>query len=119
MVESNGYDGEELQRFLKAIARQDEELAKLKSEHMTKCKGPRGKIKDTMKAVREAEININAFRVKLAQQRDEIKHDKRVAVMEADDAEALEMIETALGQMADTPLGKAALARARPAEAHP
>jgi hypothetical protein len=111
---SNGYDGEQLQRFLKQIGKQHDELDKLKSEHMGKCKGPRGKIKETMKAAREAEIDMPALRVKVAQHLAERKHQKRVEALEADSAEALELINAALGDLADTPLGKAATARSRP-----
>lgn len=110
---TNGYDGKQIQGFLKNIGKQHDELDKLKSEHMLRCKGPRSHIKETMKAVREAEINVAAFRVELKRHLEERKHEKRVAALEDDDAEAHELIETALGELADTPLGKAAIARGR------
>jgi hypothetical protein len=110
---TNGYDGEALKRFLKSIDKQHDELDKLKSEHMSNCKGPRGKIKETMKAVREAEINMPAFRVELKKHLEMRKHEKRVAALEADEADALQLIEEALGEYADTPLGQAAIARSK------
>ena len=110
---TNGYDGDELKRFIKGIDRQHDELDRLKSEYMTKCQGPRGKIKETMKAVREAEINVPAFRVELKHHLDARKHDKRVAALEDDDAEAYDLIVDALGDYGDTPLGKAAIARTK------
>jgi hypothetical protein len=113
MTAGNGYDGEELHAFLKSIATQHDELDKLKAAHMAKCKGPRGKIKSTMKSVRESEINVNAFRVELKKFLDDRKHQKRVEALEPDDAEAHEMIRQALGPYADTPLGQAAVKRGR------
>lgn len=111
---SNGYDPAELQRYLEAVEREHDELDSLKSQHMLNCKGPRGRIKETIEAVREADINVVAFRVALKQRLAERKHEKRVAELEDDDADAYERIEQALGAFADTPLGEATLKRARP-----
>jgi hypothetical protein len=113
MTAGNGYDGEELQAFLQSIGTQHDELDKLKANHMAKCKGPRGKIKSTMKSVREAEINLNAFRVELKKFLADRKHQKRVEALEPDDAEAHELIRAALGPYADTPLGQAAVKRGK------
>ena len=114
MASTNGYDGEEIKRFLGMISHEHDELDKLKSAYMTKCKGPRGKLKNIMKEARESEINLNAFRVRVKQYLDDRKHQKRLAGLEDDDAEAYNMIVEALGDLGDTPLGQAALARARP-----
>ena len=114
MASTNGYDGEEIKRFLGMISDQHDELDKLKSAYMTKCKGPRGKLKNIMKEARDSEINLNAFRVEVKKYLDERKHQKRLAGLEDDDAEAYNMIVEALGGLGDTPLGKAALARAKP-----
>jgi hypothetical protein len=113
---TNGYDGDALERFINEIEAQHDELDKLKSEHMLACKGPRGRIKETLQAVREADVNVVAFRVALKQRLDQRKHERRVEELEADDADAYEMIAHALGNLAETPLGQAALAKARPAK---
>lgn len=110
---SNGYDPEQLQGFLEAIVCEHDELDELKCKHMLECKPARARIKQTLKAVHDAEINLTAFHVALKKRLAERKHAKRVAELEADDAADLEAIEKALGEFAETPLGQAALARAR------
>jgi DNA-binding phage protein len=114
MADSNGYDGEEIQRFLNAISHEHDELDKLKSAYMLKCKGPRGKIKGVMKSARDSEVNLVAFRAAVKKYLDDRKHQKRLAGLEDDDAEAYDLIVEALGGLGDTPLGQAALARAKP-----
>jgi hypothetical protein len=114
MPESNGYDGDELQRYLDAIAREDDELDRLKGEHMSACKGPRGRIKDTKKAAREAGINMTAFNTVLAKYRDDRAQERRVAELEPDDADAYELMREALGEFGETELGQAALRKAKP-----
>jgi hypothetical protein len=111
---TNGYDGDELRRFLDAIGREDDELASLKGEYMERCKGPHARIKDTMSAVREAEINLAAFRVLLKQHRADRRLQERVAGLEGDDAAAYGLLLEALGDFGNTELGQAALRRAKP-----
>lgn len=110
---SNGYDKVKLKQFVDAIEREQDKLDELKIDHMNACKGPRGRIKQITKAAREEDIDIDAFRVTLKRRMDERKHAKRVAELEDDSRDAYEMIEEALGEYADTPLGQAALARAK------
>jgi hypothetical protein len=108
---SNGYDGDELKGYLDAIEAEHEELDKLKSAHMLACKGPRGRIKETMDAVREAEIKMPAFKAVLARRLAERKLARQVAELEDDDAHAHGLMLAALGEFATTPLGQAAIAR--------
>lgn len=111
---SNGYDGDALKGYLDAIEAEHDELDRLKSDHMLKCKGPRGRIKETMAAVRKAEIKMPAFKVVLARRLAERKLARQVAELEDDDAHAHDLMLAALGEFATTPLGQAAIARARP-----
>jgi len=113
---SNGYDGEALNRYIQAIDREHDALDIFRSEYMLKCKGPRGRIKETLKAVRADAVSMPAFREVLAKHLADRKHDKRLAALEADDADAYDLMVEALGPYADTPLGKAALNRMRPQE---
>jgi hypothetical protein len=108
---SNGYDGDQLKEYLEAIEAEHDELDKLKSAHMLACKGPRGRIKETMAAVREAEIKMPAFKAVLARRLAERKLARQVAELEDDDAHAHELMLAALGEFANTPLGRAAIAR--------
>jgi hypothetical protein len=108
---SNGYDGDELKGYLDAIEAEHDELDKLKSAHMLACKGPRSRIKETMDAVREAEIKMPAFKVVLARRLAERKLARQAAELEDDDAHAHDLMLEALGEFATTPLGQAAIAR--------
>lgn len=109
----NGY-GEQIQSFLDQIGKLDDELLSLRGEYMAACKGPRGRIKDVLAQVREADINGPAFRELLTQHRDERRRQARVEALEADDRDAYDTLLDALGEFGDTPLGKAALDRAKP-----
>jgi hypothetical protein len=114
MPGTNGYDGDELQRYLNAIDREDDELASLKGEYMERCKGPRSRIRDLMSTVREAEINMAGFRVLLKKHRSDRRLEQRVAALEEDDGAAYKLMREALGDFGDTELGQAALRRAKP-----
>ena len=111
---SNGYDGDQLGRFLDQIDRIDDELMTLKGEYMAACKGPRSRIKDVLAQVREADVNMTAFREALTDHRNERKRQARLDALEADDRDAYELIAEALGDYGETPLGEAALRRAKP-----
>ena len=113
---SNGHDGDELGRFLDALDRENDELDKLKSEYMLACKGPRGRIRETMKAAKESGISMVAFREVITQHIFERKSVKRLEDLEPDDRMSFEQMMEALGvDFAETPLGQAALSKARPA----
>ena len=92
------------------------ELATLKGEYMQRCQGPRGRIKSVMAAAKEAGVNTVAFRATVAKHRAARKLQARLENLEADDRYAFDMIQEALGEFGDTPLGAAALDRARPRE---
>jgi hypothetical protein len=110
---TNGYDSVALSGFLGEIAEVDAELASLKGEYMAACKGPRQRIKEILATAKEADINIVAFRELLARHRDARKAERRIADLEDDDRSAFELMLEALGEFGSTPLGKAALDRAK------
>lgn len=111
---SNGFEGEQLERYLKEIEKADDELASLKSSHMEACKQPRSWVRDTMASAKEAGINMAAFRAVVVAHRADRKVDARIAELEADDAADFEAMQEALGAFGDTDLGKAALRKAKP-----
>jgi hypothetical protein len=110
----NGVDGAALERFLTAIDKLDDELMSLKGEYMANCRGPRQRIKDILAQARESDINMVAFRELLHAHRDDRKRQARIEALEADDRDAYEILEEALGEFGDTELGQAALSRAKP-----
>ena len=113
MTLSNGYNGAELRNFLGQISGFDDELASLKGDYMVRCRGPRSRIKDVMAQARESGVNMTAFRELLADQRYARARMARIDALEDDDAFAFDRLLEALGEFGDTPLGAAALARAR------
>jgi hypothetical protein len=110
---TNGYDANALNGFLAQIAEVDDELMSLKGEYMAACKAPRQKIKSILAEVREGGVNLTAFREILTRHRDARRAERRIADLEADDLDAYSMMEQALGEFGNTPLGQAALDRAK------
>jgi hypothetical protein len=110
---SNGFDGDQLKAYLAEIDKADDALIKLKVEHMSACKAPRGRIKAVMKEARET-VNIEAFRAVVKKHRAERKIEQRIDELEADDRADYDSMLDALGAFADTPLGDAALKKAKP-----
>lgn len=111
---SNGFDGEQLERYLDEIDKADDKLLKLKSDHMLACKAPRAAIKGVMKEARNAGVNMNAFRSVVAKHRSERKIEEQIAQLEADDHADYQQMLIALGDFGTTELGEAALKRAEP-----
>jgi uncharacterized protein (UPF0335 family) len=115
-MDGNGGPLAGLQGYLSEIDRQDDELDSLRGQYMSDCKGPRAAIKDIMASAREAGINMKAFRELLAEHRSQRRHEKRLAALEPEDLDSYDQMEQALGEFRTTPLGGAALERAKQRE---
>jgi hypothetical protein len=113
---TNGFDGAQIESFLKVIDGADDELIALKTEHMRACKGPRGKIRGAMTQAKENGLNMSAFRALVAKHRGERKIDQQLSELEADDHADYQQMLVALGEFGDTPLGQAALDKLKPHE---
>jgi hypothetical protein len=112
---SNGsVSGEALSRYLNEIDRQDDKLLQYASEHMERCKGPRGKIREVMQQAKHDGLNMSAFRLSVRKHRSERKIAAKMAELEADAAADYEAMQEALGEFGETELGQAALKRAAP-----
>jgi hypothetical protein len=111
---SNGFDGEMLGRYLDEIDKQDDKLLQYASEHMERCKGPRGKIKEVMQQAKDDGLNMAAFRLSVRKHRGARKINDKLMQLEADDAADFEEMQKALGEFGETELGQAALKRAAP-----
>jgi hypothetical protein len=105
------HDNDHLQRYLEVIDGADDELASLRGSYMSQCKGPRATIKEIKGEAREAGVNMKAFGAVLKDHREERARQKRVAALEAEDADSYEAMREQLGEFASTPLGEAALGR--------
>ena len=111
---ANGFDQEQLEKYLAEIDKADDGLLKLKSDHMIACKGPRGRIRGVMKMAREAGFKMEAFRTLVAKYVSERKIEERIAELEADDKADFLAMQEALGDYGSTPLGEATLKRHAP-----
>jgi hypothetical protein len=109
---TNGYDSDELKSYLDSIDAEDEKLLSLQSDYMNLCKGPRGRIRETIATAKEAGVNMVAFRMVLEKHRMAKRHQRHVEELEADDGNSYQKMLDALGVFADTPLGVAALDKA-------
>jgi hypothetical protein len=107
-------DNTSISNFLHAIDAADDELLSLRGSYMSQCKGPRATIAEIKGSARESGVNMKAFAVILKGHRADRQQAKRIAELEAEDADAYAEMEEALGAFADTPLGSAALEGARP-----
>ena len=109
----NGYDGEQLKGYLDEIAHHDNELLDLKIDYMNRCRGPRAQIREIMATAKEAGVNMKAFRERARNMREDNARERRIAKLEADDLQDYEAMCEALGDYGSTPLGEAALKRAK------
>lgn len=111
---TNGFGSDLVKGLFSEIDAQDDELASLRGIYMDECRGPRGQIKEIKGRAREDGINMRAFNELLSQHRTARAEQKRLAGMEADDLDAFNLLEQALGDFVDTPLGTAAMDKAKP-----
>ena len=108
---TNGFDGKRLNGYLSEIDVNDIEIERLKDDCKNECAPYKEQIADIMTAVKDSGINMAAFKVVLAEHRAEKKIDRQIAALDmADRADYGAMVD-ALGVLADTPLGEAALGR--------
>jgi len=111
---SNEFDPQMLNGYLGRIDDADDDLLSLKGAHMAACKAPRARIKNVMAEAKEAGLNMTAFREIVGAHRAQRKIEEKIAALEADDAADYQAMVDALGAFGDTPLGAAALKRAKP-----
>ena len=109
---TNGFDPKQLNGYLSEIDVNDIEIERLKEDCKRECEPYRERIKDIIKAAKDAGINMAAFKVVLAEHRAEKRIDRRIAALDMADRADYEAMVDALGLLADTPLGEAALRRA-------
>src|SRR5262245_35021602 len=94
---TNGYDSDQLEKFLTEIDAADERLATLKSEYMNKCKGPRVDMAAVFEAAKDAGVPARPFKVLVKNRRLNRKIENNVGKLEADDAADYEKLVEDLG----------------------
>lgn len=113
---SNVLSAEELKKYLDPIDGADEEIANLREAFKADCEPANETIRDTLVLAKADGVNLKALRTLVAGRRAERKQASRIARLEPDaHAEYTAMVD-ALGDFGSTPLGAAALDRARPAK---
>jgi hypothetical protein len=109
----NGFDPDRVGQAVKSIEAIEAEIASMTGEHMAACKVKRGRIalikKEAKKAWGIPRVELNALLKERSLQR---KVDAVRADLDGDQVDTVEMLAVALGKFADTPLGKAAVAKA-------
>lgn len=106
----NGYDPTIVQQFVKDIERHFETLESYRGEYMNRCKSVRELITRSKDAAKEAGIPKKLLGALLKEREFERKIEGiRDSFEDEEDADNYEALKDALGSLADTPLGKAAL----------
>ena len=105
----NSLDKNQIVKLLKEIKAADDELASLKSSHMSRCKKPRGKIVEIMERAKGMGLDMTGFRTLVAEYRDQRRAEARRDKLEPDELQSLDAYrEAAPNFFETTPLGRAA-----------
>lgn len=120
MSTSNGYDPTIVQQFVKDIERHFATLESYRGEYMNRCKSVRELITRSKDAAKEEGIPKKLLNALLKERELERKIDNiHDSFEDEEDADNYEALKDALGSLADTPLGKAALGESDDADLRP
>lgn len=108
-LRGNGFDKEAVEGFVSRIENLNGDLATEKSEFMTRCKTIRGDIKDVFDEAKGAGIPKKELKRVIKRRALENKIENLREELEGDEQHNYDMLLHALGHLADTPLGGAAL----------
>jgi uncharacterized protein (UPF0335 family) len=114
---SNSFDRDQLKGYIKEIDHEQDSIDTFQDEYAESCKPHREQIAAILETAKNAGINMKAFRTVLAEHNAERKHKRRVAKLDMMDKADYELMAEALGDYGSTPLGSAALERAKGQEA--
>lgn len=107
---TNGFDRGVLMQFVKDIEGFEEQMASKQGEYMAFCRGKRELINQTLDRAAAAGVPKKELRAVLRVRKLEQKaKDIREGLEEADAIDTFDLIRDAIGPLADTPLGRAAL----------
>lgn len=108
--QTNGFDRAILSQFVKDIDRLKGEIESRKGAYMAWCKSQRELINDVLDRAKDAGIPKKELKAVLKARDLEKKIEKiREDLEEGDAADTFDMIREALGDLAGTPLGRAAM----------
>lgn len=106
---TNGYDGNKISSFLDRVKNLEEEIASIMGGAMAEAKQRRSDIKDIYAEAKDAGYPMKPLKAEARLRKLDRDKAKVVAGLEQDDLETLEQFQTALGPLASTPLGEAAI----------
>jgi uncharacterized protein (UPF0335 family) len=106
---SNGYDGNKINEFLGRVENLEEEIASIMGTAMAECKAKRDDIKEVYSEAKDAGLPMKPLKAEAKLRKLDRDKAKVFAGLNEDDQETLEQFQTALGPLASTPLGEAAL----------
>lgn len=108
----NGHDPEKIASFISRIENLNKDIATKKSEHMAACKEIRSDIKIVLDEAKDDGISKTALKALVKQRELERKVEACRDNLESEEQHEFDKIEQALGQLADTELGQAAVKEA-------
>jgi hypothetical protein len=116
-TKGNGYDEEMLKSIVGQIESCMADLLSERGSYMQRCRGIREGITAANERAKDASIPKKELRALIRTRELERKIEQTKADLEADERMTLTMLEEALGDFGNTPLGQAALDSARHGEA--
>jgi uncharacterized protein (UPF0335 family) len=108
----NGFDPDKAQSFIDRCENIDKELEREKGEYMARCKALRGDKKDVLSEAKDQGFNTTAMKAVLKTRALERKVEETRDELDNDVQDSFDNIRLAIGDLADLPLGQAALAQA-------
>lgn len=113
-AKGNGYDGEKLKAYVEKIEAYFAEMESSKGAHMKRCREIRDSIDVVYEEAKALGIPKKALRTHVKLRQLEAKKEQLVEKLADDELDDFEAIADALGDLAATPLGMAALQRRQP-----
>jgi uncharacterized protein (UPF0335 family) len=110
----NGYDKAALTSIVGEIEGCMADLLSERGSYMQRCRSIRERITDAYERAKEAGIPVKELRLLVRNRAREAKIEQSIAELEADAQATYELLYDALGDFKSTPLGEAALDKAKP-----
>jgi uncharacterized protein (UPF0335 family) len=106
---TNGFDPKKMKSFVGRVENVEKELESLKGRYMSECKALREDIKDIFKEAQVEGVPTRPLKNYIKERQLLRKAEACRENLEADDQDSYDLIKQAMGDLAELPLGKAAL----------
>jgi F0F1-type ATP synthase membrane subunit b/b' len=108
-AKGNGFDPDEVKDYVARIEEIDEDIASATGKHMAHCKSLRQNIAEIYDEAKEAGVPKKLLKKNVARRKLEAKIEDLREELEEEERETYDQIRLALGDLAELPLGQAAL----------